>query len=284
MMILSDTVFYTDNPERLSQPFSTDDCIHAVCLCGSCVIHQGDRTFLWKTGELAVIPRPDIVSGYEFSEDFRMECVVAPGSFVNRQFSGNHYGVGGFITLFLNPVIPLLPEETERLHEDFDRVRRRLRDSGMLFYAEMLGSVVQTMVCDIFEAHARRDKGREVSGQRSDILNRLLVMLEGKEVKTHRSVGYYAEALNVSPKYLGNLVYRHTGRSVSHLIHRHVMPLIMDAMKNNRLSLSQIAEDFNFTSLSYFSRYVSKHLGMSPSRYRASLQPDAGEPETSGGE
>ena len=29
----------------------------------------------------------------------------------------------------------------------------------------------------------------------------------------------------------------------------------------------------NFTSLSYFSRYCTKHLGLSPSEYRLSLQP-----------
>lgn len=40
-----------------------------------------------------------------------------------------------------------------------------------------------------------------------------------------------------------------------------------------RLALSQIAERMNFTSLSYFSRYCSKHLGQSPSEYRLSLQP-----------
>ena len=39
------------------------------------------------------------------------------------------------------------------------------------------------------------------------------------------------------------------------------------------LSLTQIADRMNFTSLSYFSRYCTKHLGQSPSDYRRSLQP-----------
>ena len=34
-----------------------------------------------------------------------------------------------------------------------------------------------------------------------------------------------------------------------------------------------IADQMNFSSLSYFSRYCTKHLGQSPSEYRRSLQP-----------
>ena len=44
-------------------------------------------------------------------------------------------------------------------------------------------------------------------------------------------------------------------------------------LNDERLSLTQIAEIMNFTTLSYFSRYCTKHLGQSPSEYRLSLQP-----------
>ena len=36
--------------------------------------------------------------------------------------------------------------------------------------------------------------------------------------------------------------------------------------------MTQIAEEMNFHSLSYFSRYASKLLGMTPTRYRESVQ------------
>ena len=35
----------------------------------------------------------------------------------------------------------------------------------------------------------------------------------------------------------------------------------------------ELVDRMNFTSLSYFSRYCTKHLGQSPSEYRQSLQP-----------
>ena len=54
---------------------------------------------------------------------------------------------------------------------------------------------------------------------------------------------------------------------------RHTIPILKDYLNDERLSLTQIADLMNFTSLSYFSRYCTKHLGQSPSDYRLSLQP-----------
>ena len=49
--------------------------------------------------------------------------------------------------------------------------------------------------------------------------------------------------------------------------------MLKDYLNDERLSLTQIADLMNFTSLSYFSRYCTKHLGQSPSEYSLSLQP-----------
>ena len=59
----------------------------------------------------------------------------------------------------------------------------------------------------------------------------------------------------------------------SSFIDRATVPILKKYLNNERLSLTQIADLMNFTSLSYFSRYCTKHLGQSPSDYRLSLQP-----------
>ena len=86
-------------------------------------------------------------------------------------------------------------------------------------------------------------------------------------------MSYYAERLHVSPKYLSATVKRVTGHSVSSFIDRHTVPILKKYLDDERLSLTQIADRMNFTSLSYFSRYCTKHVGLSPSEYRRSLQP-----------
>ena len=105
------------------------------------------------------------------------------------------------------------------------------------------------------------------------IVRQLTDMLATGISRTEREVSYYAERLHVSPKYLSATVKRVTGHSVSSFIDRHTVPILKKYLDDERLSLTQIADSMNFTSLSYFSRYCTKHLGQSPSEYRRSLQP-----------
>ena len=129
------------------------------------------------------------------------------------------------------------------------------------------------MIYDIFEFHARRDATAPHSDRTAYIVKQFLQLLSTDVSRTQRDVRYYADRLHVSSKYLSSTVKRVTGHSVSSYIDRHTVPIVKDYLADERLSLSQIAELMNFTSLSYFSRYCSKHLGQSPSEYRLSLQP-----------
>lgn len=49
---------------------------------------------------------------------------------------------------------------------------------------------------------------------------------------------------------------------------------VIRLLRNKELTLSEIAEKLNVSSLSYFSRYVRKHIGVSPAAYRQSFLPD----------
>ena len=146
-------------------------------------------------------------------------------------------------------------------------------DRHLQFYRELMGSLCLTMMYDIFEAHAGRDATDTHTDRTAYIVKQLMALLATGISRTERDVSYYAERLNVSPKYLSATIKRVTGHSVTSYIDRHTVPILKDYLNDERLSLTQIADAMNFTSLSYFSRYCTKHLGLSPSEYRQSLQP-----------
>ena len=265
---LYSTDFYGMNARDLSHT-----CIHLLCTAGEGSFVFNERCYHIVKNDLVVIPYPDRISNPAAHSDIQVEWFAADYKFLQSLLPSNNYSTGGSISLNQDPVIKLTDEQAGHLLDDFHRLRERRDDSHLQFYRELMGSLCLTMMYDIFEAHARRDATDTHTDRTAYIVKQFMALLSTGISRTERDVRYYAGRLNVSPKYLYATVKRVTGHSVTSYIDRHTVPLIKDYLEDERLSLTQIAERMNFSSLSYFSRYCAKHLGQTPSEYRQSLQP-----------
>ena len=262
------TDFYGMNVPELSHT-----CMHLLCTAGEGSFVFNERCYHIVRNDLVVIPYPNRVSNLAAHSDIQVEWLAADYKFLQNLLPSNNYSIGGSISLNQDPVIRLTDEQTRHLLEDFRRLRDRLNDRHLQFYRELMGSLCLTMMYDIFEPHAQRDATAAHSDRTAYIVKQLMALLATGISCTERDVSYYAERLNVSPKYLSATIKRVTGHSVTSYIDRHTVPILKSYLDDERLSLTQIADRMNFTSLSYFSRYCTKHLGQSPSEYRQSLQP-----------
>ena len=265
---LFSTDFYGMNAPQLSHT-----CMHLLCTAGEGSFVFNEHCYHIMKNDLVVIPRPDRVSNLAAHPNMQVEWFAADYKFLQNLLPSNNYSIGGSISLNQDPVVPLTDEQAGHLLDSFHRLRDRMGDRHMQFYSELMGSLCLTMMYDIFEAHAERDATDTHTDRTAYIVKQLMALLATGISRTERDVSYYAQRLNVSPKYLSATIKRVTGHSVTSYIDRHTVPILKDYLNDERLSLTQIAEHMNFTSLSYFSRYCTKHLGQSPSSYRQSLQP-----------
>ena len=260
--------FYGMNAPELSHT-----CMHMLCIEGEGSFVFNEHCYHIVKNDLVVMPYPHRARNLAAHPDMKVEWFAADYKFLQNQLPSNNYSIGGSISLNHNPVIPLSEEHAVRILDDFHRLRERMENRQAMFYREMMGSLCLTMMYDIFESHSQRDNTSEQSDRTGYIVKSLMELLSTGVSSTERSVNYYAESLNVSPKYLSATIKRLTGHSVTSYIDRATVPILKNFLEDERLSLTQIAERMNFAALSYFSRYCTKHLGMSPSDYRRSHQP-----------
>lgn len=249
-------------------------CVHVVCLQGEGFFTYSGRPFHVKKHEALVINAPQQVHIIGQSEDLKVEVLAAPNDFLSNQLPANNYGIGGGISLYDNPIIPLSEKDTATLVRDIHNIRDRIADTDHLFYRELIGGLALPLIYDLFYFHAKNRTPIFATDRSMYVVKELMALLESGRSKKYREVAYYAEQLNVTVKYLSNTVKRQTGYSVTYYIDRYTIPIIKEYLEHSTLSIVQIAEEMNFTSLSYFSRYVTKHLGMSPKAYRESLVPN----------
>ena len=262
------TDFYGLNARELRHT-----CMHMLCLAGEGSFVFNEHCYHITRNDLVVIPIPTKVKNLAAHADLQVEWFAADYKFLQNLLPSNNYSIGGSISLNQDPVIKLTEEQARLLLDDFHRLRDRMEDCHLQFYHELMGSLCLTMMYDIFEAHAQREAINSHTDRTAYIVKQLMALLSTGISRTEREVSYYAERLNVSPKYLSATIKRVTGHSVTSYIDRHTIPILKSFLDDERLSLTQISELMNFTTVSYFSRYCTKHLGQSPSEYRLSLQP-----------
>lgn len=248
-------------------------CIHLICLEGEGSFVLNDRCFHVNKGDIVISTRTDMMKDIAPSPDMKVEFLTAPTKMLNYMLPANNFGIGGAISLFRNPIIKVKSEEGRIFLSDIRRIRERLMAEPHAFQKEVIGSMCLTMMYDLFGFHSKLYKQAVSTDSTSIVIKGFIALLESGASQSHRDVKFYADNLHVSVKYLENTVRRQTGASVTSYIDRYTVPMITAYLKGGKLSFTQISEKMNFSSLSYFSRYVTKHFGMPPSQYRQTLSP-----------
>lgn len=86
------------------------------------------------------------------------------------------------------------------------------------------------------------------------------------------TVGYLADALAVSPKYLSSLLNVLTGQSAQQHIHEKLIERAKEKLSTTELSISEIAYELGFEHLPSFSKLFKAKTAQSPVDFRASFQ------------
>lgn len=82
------------------------------------------------------------------------------------------------------------------------------------------------------------------------------------------SVGYFAEKLNLSANYFGDLIKKETGKSALDYIQSKVIEMAKEKIFDPEKSISEIAYELGFKYPQHFSRLFKNKVGQSPNEYR----------------
>jgi AraC-like DNA-binding protein len=91
-----------------------------------------------------------------------------------------------------------------------------------------------------------------------------LVLLHHRE---SHEVGFYADKLCLTPKYLSTVIKASTGKTAYEWINDYVI-LEAKALLKSDMTVQQISDSLSFPNQSFFGQSFKRHTGMSPSEYR----------------
>ena len=100
-----------------------------------------------------------------------------------------------------------------------------------------------------------------------ELFNHFMMLME-RDFKLSRDVNYYASQMNITPKYLTNIVRQVTGHTPKTIIDQYVILQIKMQLKRTSQSVKEMSWEYHFTDASFFCRYFKKHTGQTPQQVR----------------
>ena len=84
--------------------------------------------------------------------------------------------------------------------------------------------------------------------------------------RRERAIGFYADKMFISPKYLSLIIKDATGRSAAEWIDQYVIQEAKNLLRYSGKNVQQIAYELNFSHQSSFGKYFKNLTGMSPTQ------------------
>lgn len=120
-------------------------------------------------------------------------------------------------------------------------------------------------LCSVFRKKLL--SGSPVGARRTEIFLRLIQLID-RHFMSERGVGFYADKLCLSPKYLSGLSKAVCGYTVQELVFKAIIRNCMVQLECSNKTIQEISEEFNFPNSSSFGTFFKKQVGMSPQKYR----------------
>ncbi len=100
-----------------------------------------------------------------------------------------------------------------------------------------------------------------------ELFNHFMMLME-RDYKLSRDVNYYAGLMNITSKYLNNVVRQVTGHTPKTIIDQYVILQLKMQLKRSTKSIKEIAWEYHFTDVSFFCRYFKKHTNLTPQQVK----------------
>ena len=141
------------------------------------------------------------------------------------------------------------------------------QETNHRFFEGVLKLQMQLFLLEMWHIFEDELDRRKRSLQSGTLYERFMQLVQEHCMK-EREVRFYSEKLNITPKYLNYICKANTRITASEWIQRHAKERIMFLLQNKNLNISEIADEMDFSSRSFFTRYVKKILGLTPKEYR----------------
>ena len=256
----------------ITTPFKSKGYCILIVLSGEVTLQANLFKHTLKENDSISLKSNAVVQILSISNDFKITALSFSNNFIFSNLTSKpNIDAFDFFTNDQNQIFTIPAEKTPFFVSLFEILKEyNTQKEDSLFKNEIISNTFSLMVHTYGELFKKKHpKIKFELSRQEELVVRFWNILE-ENIKTERSVQFYADILNVSPGHLYKVLKEVTGKTTSQLIDD---ALILEArilLEKPQLSIAQVSDELQFSDQSFFGKHFKKSTGLSPTAYRAS--------------
>jgi AraC-like DNA-binding protein len=254
-----------DNPCSPIEPYKLTHAIIAIGATGQCTFRLNLQEYNVDSPTILTLMPGQIIEDIKYSSDFEGYAIVLSKRFIDiLNLPGWQQQ---YMSLYHNPINPIDAEFVELVKFFYAILCKAASNQENPFRLQVIENLIRVFYYGGISK--LQPANSEKTSYKNNIVERFIELVQ-EHYREERLIGFYADKLCITPKYLSKLVKENTGRSAGEWIERHVILEARAMLKSSDYTIQQIATSLNFPNQSFFGKYFKRATGLSPKQYRNS--------------
>ena len=252
-----------ENPCAPSEPYKIPRSIIGICLAGQCSFKLNLKRHEVKSPAILTLMPGQIIENIEYSPDFEGHAIVLSKRFIdmlNIPMWQQQY-----IALYDKPINRIFSDYTQQVSLFIVMLRSAASDVENPYRLQVIENLIRALFYGGISKFHKMES--DSVSYKNSIVERYIELVQ-THYREERIIGFYADKLCITPRYLSKLVKEYTGRSAGEWIENYVILEARAMLQSSDMTIQQIASSLNFPNQSFFGKYFKRAMGLSPKQYR----------------
>ena len=268
---VKDRIIYTELKliTQYTEPIRCSHLVMVMCKSGEASVEINYVNYTLKAGGFLSVHPLDIVCLKNGSDDFACDALMLPSSVFTPIFG--ELNLAHYDYVKRNPLIYFSSEYLGYMKQSFELIKTA---QSIVSYDNFEKIVVKN-VASMFYVQQQYYSTctdcnlnfREYVSRKKELFRKFIKSVMDSH-SLSREVLYYANELGVSCGYMNEVCNEISHHSAKEIIDSAVAARLKYELLYTTKSVQELADEFNFPSQSYFSRYYKRLTGMTPTEFR----------------
>ncbi len=249
-------------------PFKLMLPIFAICTEGTVDISMNLTDYHITADTLVTLMPGAIIHKCSYSDDFKALFIGVRAGYSQENLS-DILSILPIVTNFKShPVIKLSSKQSHSIQEFHAHIWKKLKTAKSEFAKKSVQHLLQALLLETMDIYSTSMTLEGNKHSRYDKIFTEFVTLLEQHFRDDRSVAFYAQKLDLTPKHLSAVSKAVSGENASAIIENYVIIAAKVMLCSSKKSILDISKELNFANQAFFGKYFKQHSGLTPGEYR----------------